>query len=175
MARVEKSELGMVYCYCGSMHSYSLLGQAIRAAGHGFRVCVIFFLKRDFSHDLLLAGKEKLNSAGIDFFAKFPECGHALSASPDAFCKKCFSPNESDTESVAYALEKARESLQGGYDLVILSGISTAVEFGYLSNEDIINLIKGKKEGVELAISGESLSQPLIKYCDLVSSFAKKK
>ena len=175
MVRAEKSELGMVYCYCGSMHSYSLIGQAIRAAGHGFGVCIIFFLKRDFSHDFLLAGKEKLNSAGIDFFAKFPECSHTLSPTPDAFCKKCFSPNESDAESVAYALEKARTALSGKYDLVILAGISTGVEFGYLSNEDIINLIKGKKEGVELVISGESLSQPLIKYCDLVSSFAKKK
>ena len=178
MTKNPKEELGLVYYYCGSMHRSSLLGQAVRTCGHGFKVCIVFFLRRDFSWDLLSLQRAKFNSLGLEFFSFGPRCEHTdlLGAAAGDFCEKCFSPNPGDAESVQKAVGKSGSALSDGkYDLVILADSVTAVEYGYLGLGELLSLLKRRGKNVEVAISGESLQQELIRDSDLVSNFIRVK
>ena len=50
----------------------------------------------------------------------------------------------------------ARETLRGGYDLVVLGEITGAVDFGLVGVEEILELIGSKPERTELVLTGRN-------------------
>ena len=67
-------------------------------------------------------------------------------------------------------LEKAKAAMVSGrYGLVILDEANVALHFGLFPVEELINLIAGKPEGVELVITGRGASPEVIDRADLVT------
>jgi len=132
------------------------LGVILRALGHGFRVCIIHFMKGNYPY-----GEQKT-------LASLPNVTLAV------FGRESFvDPNnvqEEDRKEARKALDAAREAmLSGKYDLVVLDEVNVASAWGLVGLDDVIKLIEDKPENVELILTGRYADQRLIELADLVT------
>lgn len=128
-------------------------GLAVRALGRGLKVCVIQFLKRKPSGEIL-------------FFRKFHKNIVIRQFGTKTFVNKGIVGPE-DIKLAIKGLEYARKNLiSGEFDLVILDEINMALNFGLLKVEDIILLIKSKPENVEMILTGRNAPHELFDYAD---------
>lgn len=138
------------------------LGTVLRAVGHGLRVHVIHFMKGTYPY-----GEQK-----------------ALALLPNVtvsrFGKLDFvNPNDvkdDEREEARKALAVGREAVHSGkYDVVVLDEVNIASAWGLVPVEDVLELIKGKPEGVELILTGRYADKRLIEAADLVTEMVEIK
>lgn len=161
---MEKKGLIQVYTGDGKGKSTAAIGQAVRAAGHGFKVGFISFFK-----DPQLFGYGEfgpLQKLGIDafFFAK---------KHPHFYRE--ISPNEVREECL-----KGVEFIRGlfadeTWDMLILDEINIALRDGFLGEEEVLALLETKPQRLELILTGRGAPLALIKKADLVSEIKKIK
>ena len=76
-------------------------------------------------------------------------------------------------EDIAGAREAMRECndavRSGSYDVVILDEVNVAVFLGLISVEEVLGLIRGKRSGVELVLTGRNAHDAVIEEADLVT------
>lgn len=83
---------------------------------------------------------------------------------------------ESALQKVRGGLKRAREVISSGeYDIVVLDEICTAHYFGLVSTEEILDIIKGKPENLELILTGRYAPPELIEAADLVTEMVEVK
>lgn len=158
--------LGLVQVYTGNGKgkTTAALGLAVRASGHGYRVCFLQFMK----------GNRK--------------CGEHLlvqKAAQDTPLFDIVCPNErsyfrqSPEERLAWAKDTFDMAQQlaskGEYDLIILDEIITAVSRGLLTLQQVLTLIKEKPPTLELVLTGRSAPKEIIEVADLVTEMAAVK
>ncbi|MDP2907246.1 MAG: cob(I)yrinic acid a,c-diamide adenosyltransferase [Nanoarchaeota archaeon] len=146
--------LVQVYTGNGKGKTTAALGLGMRAIGHGYKVCMIQFLKPKNTygeHNSVKKKNFKIKSYGINDFAtpKTRENYKKLS-------KKAFN----------YA---AKTVMSGKYDVVILDEINFAAAYGYVKLDDIIRLIEQKPKTVELVLTGRDAPEKIIEKADLVT------
>lgn len=145
----------MVFTGDGKGKTTAAVGQAVRALGHGYRVCMIHFMKgRDYGEFLATAGMPNLTviRAGRDSFVN-PE-----------------KPDLIDIELAADGFSKAQKAITGGeYDLVVLDEINVAVDYGLIDEKDLLELLEGKPPAVAVILTGRNASPELVKRADMVS------
>ena len=152
-----------IYTGDGKGKTSAALGLAFRAAGSGIRSIVIQFMKG------LPTGEQKA-SAMLGSIITIEQYGSAR------FCRPDDGMLEEHQHLVGQGYERARNVLKSGeYPIVILDEIITAVKFGLLSDEDIIALVQGKPETIELVLTGRSAGDRLIKHADLVTEMKEIK
>ena len=152
-----------LYTGDGKGKTSAALGLAFRAAGSGIRSIVIQFMKG------LPTGEQDAASmlGGLITIEQFGS---------SRFCRPDEGLRDEDMHLVRRGYERAKEVLLGGeYQIVILDEIITAVHFGLLSDEDILRLIQGKPETIELVLTGRSASEELIRQADLVTEMKEIK
>ena len=158
----KKSNFGLVQIYTGKGKgkTTAALGLAMRAAGHGFKVAVIHFMK------IWNYGEVKsLEKLGIDLF----RYGTTELIDP----KK---PSPIDFEQAKEAIEKAEELVEtGNYDILILDEISVAIDFNLIPLMRVVDLLEKKPGNLELVITGRNCPKELIERADLVSVIDKVK
>lgn len=159
-------ERGLIQVYTGNGKgkSTAAIGQAVRAAGHGFKVAFISFFK---DPDVFGYGEYKsLEQLGVRTFLfarKHPHFYRELD--PEEVCKQC-----------GEALESIKELLRDpSWDMVVLDEIIIAVRDGFLSEEQIISLLEAKPESVELIVTGRGATDGIIGKADLVSEVREVK
>ncbi|MGB9726841.1 MAG: cob(I)yrinic acid a,c-diamide adenosyltransferase [Nitrososphaeria archaeon] len=131
----------------------SAFGIAARALGRGLKVCVIQFLKRKISGEILFFRKCSKNIVIKQF-------GTA------SFVRKGIVGPE-DIKLAEMGLDYAkRQVMSGKFDLVILDEINVALYFGLLKVEDVISLINSRPKNVELILTGRNAPQELFDYAD---------
>jgi len=157
----EKRGLIMVYTGDGKGKTTAALGQAFRAAGHGFKVLVINFMKgRDY-------GEAKAASYLPDF--EVIKAGTGKFVDPD-------NPGEEDLRLAAEGLARARKAaLEGDCDLVVLDEINVAVSFNLVSFRDVLDLVKNKRPEVTLILTGRDAPPEFLEMADLVSEVKEVK
>ncbi len=145
----------MVYTGNGKGKTTAAVGQAVRALGHGYRVCMIFFMKgRDYGEFLAL---EKLPNLTI------------IRAGRDDFVNR-EDPDPIDIELAGGGMAKAREAISSGeYDMVVLDEINVAVDYGLIPEKDLLDLLEKKPANVSLVLTGRSASVEVVKRADMVS------
>ncbi len=155
-----KKGLVQVYFGSGKGKTTCALGQAFRALGHGFRVCMIQFMKGNVKYGELSSAK-KMENFQIKQFGR-----------PDLISE----PDHVDIDEAKKGIAFAKEILlSDDYDIVILDEAGVAVDMGLIPVESVLELIKSKPEHVELIITGRKV-HPLIKeLADLVTEMKQVK
>lgn len=152
--------LTIVYTGDGKGKTTASLGQVLRAVGHGFKVCVIQFIKGGWP-----TGEAKACQAlGL---VEFHVMGSGFTWQQD--------PEETERAAEAgWAL--AEEKIAGGdYDLVVLDELTYLIRYGLIDEERILMAIRTRPAKVHLVITGRDASPGLIAAANLVTEMREVK
>ena len=161
---MDKKGLIQVYTGGGKGKSTAAIGQAVRAAGHGFKVGFISFFKHpeEFGYGEYKS-LEKLGIKTFLFAKKHPHFYKELNR--DDVYQQC-----------SKGLEFIKELFQDpSWDMLILDEINIAVRDGFLKEEDVLSLLQMKPEKLELVLTGRGVTENIIEKADLVSEIKEVK
>ena len=144
-----------VYTGNGKGKTTSSLGLGIRAAGAGYKVHMIQFMK----------GRRYSELDGLEHVDNFTISQHGR----DEFVNK-ENPEQIDIDLAQEGFSKTKELIKSNkYDMIILDEINVAVDFNLISLEDILKLIGEKPEKLELVLTGRYANPEIVKIADYVS------
>jgi cob(I)alamin adenosyltransferase len=141
----------------GKGKTTAALGMALRAVGHGLRVCIIQFIKND-PHTgermaLSLLPQVEFLQTGLGFV---PAEGQ------EAF--------DSHRRAAADGLKMAEERMRNdACDLIILDEICTACALNLIKTEDVLHLLENSPPNVIWVLTGRGAPEALIKVADTVT------
>jgi len=147
--------LVQVYTGNGKGKTTAAIGLGMRAIGHGYKVCMIQFLKPSTSY-----GEHK-SLKNIKNF-KVKSFGMKEFATPDTKKEYEMLSKKAFDYSTKVVMSKK-------YDIVILDEINFATMYGYVKLEDVIRLIEQKPKSVELVLTGRDAPEKIIAKADLVT------
>lgn len=157
MADKKIKGLVQVFTGDGKGKTTAALGTVLRAAGHGFKILVIFFIKGNAS-DGEFKTLPNLPNVEVAKFGLRKWIRDPAKASP-----------EEKTEAKA-ALEAARKAITSGkYDIVVMDEINMALYFKLIDIEEVIQLIKDKPSHTELILTGRKADTRIVQLADLVT------
>ncbi len=160
---MEKKGLIQVYTGDGKGKTTASIGQAIRAKGHKFKICFVYFFKdlKAFPY-----GEMKvLKGLGIDTTGFVPHHPH--------FNKKISA--EMTREECLGALEAIKEIFQKKYDMLILDEMLIALRDGFLKEREILDLLAKKPESLEIVLTGRGATRKIMERADLVTEMKRIK
>jgi cob(I)alamin adenosyltransferase len=155
----ERKGLVVVITGNGKGKTTSALGMALRACGHGMRVCIVQFMKGD------------LYSGEWDGIRKM-ECDIELHTTGKGFCgKRGNTCHRSEHLANAQdAVDLVREKMaSGGFDLMILDEINNAVKHTLVDLEQLLEIVRNKPPLMHLVLTGRDAPLELIELADTVS------
>ena len=159
------AQKGLILLFTGNGKgkTTAALGQVFRAAGHGFKVAIIQFIKN-------------LENTGEIKTAKKIFADH-LEMYPMG---SGFTWDAKDREELRQAAEKgwelAREKIESGkYCMVILDELTYALNYGLLDQDAVIDFLRQKPEKLHIIITGRDASDKLIALADLVTEMREIK
>jgi cob(I)alamin adenosyltransferase len=145
-----------VYTGKGKGKTTAALGLALRAWGRGLRVVVIQFMKVGEEYGEM-AALRKLS--GIDLFQYGRD-------------KLIFKGKhtEEDVRLAKEGLGKAKEALTGKrYDLVILDEVNVVADFGIVTPEEVMEVVRSRAPEVEVVLTGRYAPELFVEEADLVT------
>ncbi len=159
---VEKGESclmkkGYVHVYCGEGKgkTTAALGLILRALGAELSVAMVQFMKgypySEVSVLKNLPGFELVQTGRPDYIYKGMETSVDLSEAARGMERAKF-----------FVMESPR-------DLVVLDEISVAVDYGLVREKDLLDLIDGRADGVELVLTGRYPTQAVMDRADYIS------
>ncbi|HUX08395.1 MAG TPA: cob(I)yrinic acid a,c-diamide adenosyltransferase [Acidobacteriota bacterium] len=152
-----------VYTGDGKGKTTAALGLCFRAAGHGKRSIVFFFMKGFIEYGELGAS-EKMGG-----LIEVVQCGRASFVDKD-------NPDPVDVRMAREGFEKAVKAISSGnYDIVVLDELSVALDFNLIPLDDVLNLIEGLPSKLEIIITGRYANQAIIDHADLVTEMREVK
>jgi cob(I)alamin adenosyltransferase len=152
-----------VYTGNGKGKTTAALGLAVRAAGHGLTVCIIQFMKGWIDYGEL---------AGVRMLHPYVEI---YQAGRDTFVDRK-NPDPEDVRLAQQGWTLAKEAVLGKKaDIVVLDEINCAMDFGLLPEEEVLELLKRKPDGMELVLTGRGAPQPILEAADLVTEMREIK
>ncbi|MFX1318752.1 MAG: cob(I)yrinic acid a,c-diamide adenosyltransferase [Promethearchaeota archaeon] len=160
----ESSHKGMVQVYTGSGKgkTTAALGLGLRAAGHGFEVYMIQFMKG------------KINYGELNAVKYIPNFTIRQFGRPDFVDKS--KPDAEDVKLAKAALAHAREIIERGtIDFLILDEVNVAMDFGLVTEQEVIALIESRPAHMELVLTGRYAPASIIELADLVSEVREVK
>jgi len=156
----QMSERGLVIVYTGDGKgkSTAAFGMALRAAGYGWRIAILQFIKGNFR-----TGEEKafqrfsdlveFRKLGIGFVTWHPK-----------------RPYTEHKEAAVKAFEQAQEYIVSDrYHMIILDEINNATRFGLIPVSDVISLIREKPKRLNLILTGRGADPKVCDVADLVT------
>jgi cob(I)alamin adenosyltransferase len=144
-----------IYTGDGKGKTTASLGLALRAAGAGLRVYIAQFIKSgDYSE--------------IKALARFAETITVEQFGRGRFIKG--KPAPEDVAAATKGLQAIRGALESGaYQVVIMEEGNVAAACGLFSVDEILDIMAGKPENVELVITGRYADPRVIEKADLVT------
>lgn len=158
------NEKGCIHVYTGGGKgkTTAALGLALRSWGHGMKVCIIQFMKKNPNYGECKASCKLGKNFVIRQFGR------------NVFIKN--KPNSFDKKLATAGLNFAKKNiLEKKYDLIILDEINCALHWGLMENSDVRELLKIKPENLELVFTGRFAPKWLLKCADLVTVMQEKK
>lgn len=163
MTRKNRKGLVQIFTGDGKGKTTAALGTVLRAAGHGFKVFVVFFMKGGYAYGEY-ASLPKLPDVEVAAFGL------------RQFVHKSDEINPEEVKEAKAALARAREAmLSGRYDIIVMDEVNTSIFFKLLEPEEVMQLIKDKPENVELIMTGRKADKRIIEMADLVTEMVKIK
>jgi cob(I)alamin adenosyltransferase len=162
LGRPQMAGLVHVFTGDGKGKTSAALGIALRAAGHGLRTHITFFMKGEYPY-----GEQKT-------LALLPNISMARFGNLEFVDPANVKPEE--REQARLALENARIAVQSGhFDLVILDEVNVAAAWNLIDVKDVMRFIKEKPDNVELILTGRYADKDLIAMADLVTEMKEIK
>lgn len=161
----EKLTQGLIQIYTGNAKgkSTAAFGLAVRAAGHGFKVVIIQFMK---------TGSYYGEIPGLKRLA--PEV-EIYSYGQQGFISRR-GANPEDISLAHEALAHAEKALLAPEtDILILDEINNALYFELLTVGEVLNFLDKKPEHVEIVMTGRNAPQELIDIAHLVTEMKEIK
>ncbi|HUT67275.1 MAG TPA: cob(I)yrinic acid a,c-diamide adenosyltransferase [Dehalococcoidales bacterium] len=159
-----KNGMGLVQIFTGNGKgkTTAALGTILRAAGHGIKVFIVFFMKGDYEYGEFSA---LLKLPNVEIYKSgFRQFTDPLNIKPE------------EIEQAKSALAAARKAvLSGDYGLVVLDEVNVALEYKLIELDEVIKLIEDKPPHVELILTGRYADNRLIEIADLVTEMIKVK
>lgn len=150
-----------VYTGNGKGKTTAALGLALRAAGAGLKVYIAQFVKG-------------MKYSELDTLARLSD-----SITVKQYGRSCFIYREADEEDVRAAQEgltEVKEIMDSGkYQMIILDEANIATHYNLFSVDDLLNFIRGKREDVELVITGRMADPRVMEEADLVTEMKEIK
>jgi cob(I)alamin adenosyltransferase len=140
----------------GKGKTTSAFGVAMRAAGHGLKVCIVQFLKTGGSTGEVVSSRRILEINVKQF-------GTGKFVDPNNL-------SEDDKKRAKDALEYAKSVIaKGGCGVLILDEVNVAVSFGLVDPKEVINMLRSRGEGMEVVLTGRNAPREFIEHADYVS------
>ena len=161
------SENGLVIVYTGKGKgkTTAALGIVMRAVGHGYRVCMIQFIKGEWYYGELTSSKRlepefEMIAAGRGFVGIIDD-DHPLEDHQRAA-----------KEAVAVAKQKTSSGI---YDIMILDEVNYAIKLNLISQQDILDIIASKPRKTSLILTGNYAPEAIMAVADLVTEMREIK
>ena len=150
-----------VYTGPGKGKTTAALGLGLRAAGAGFNVHMLQFMK----------GRRYSELDSIENLPNFTFSQHGR----DEFVNKD-TPEQIDIDMAQEGFSHAKELIKNGkYDMIILDEINVAVDYNLINIEDVIKLIEERPENLELVLTGRDAHPEIVKIADYVTEMLEIK
>lgn len=156
------SELLIVNTGYGKGKTTAALGLAMRALGHGYKVCVIQFMKGSWEYgELTSAGRFGDN---LDFHVM----GRGFTWQSDNI--------EKDRETAVQAWNRAKEIISSGeYKVVILDELTYLMTFKFIDTKEAVAFLSDKNRKNHVVVTGRDAPRALIEAADLVTEMKEVK
>lgn len=154
----DRSELGKVHVITGpgKGKTTSAFGVAMRAAGHGLKVCIVQFLKTGGSTGEVVSSRRILEINVKQF-------GTGKFLDPKR-------PSEDDKQRAREALEYVKSVIaKGGCAVLILDEVNVAASFGLVDPREVIDALRSRGAGIEVVLTGRNAPREFVEYADYVS------
>ena len=160
-AKKRAESLVLVNTGDGKGKTTAALGTALRAAGRGWRVCVIQFLKSE-------KWKTGEHEAGSRLGFEWWKLG-------DGFTWD--SEDMERTEAVARAAwEAAAAAIAGGdYQLVVLDEMTYPITWGWIDERAVLDAIRQRPSNVNVIVTGRDATPGLMAMADTVTEMVNRK
>jgi cob(I)alamin adenosyltransferase len=153
---------GLVQVFTASRRSFftTVMAQALRVAGQGTRVLVVQFLK-----------------GGLHQGAEHPV--HLCQNLDWIRCNlpRCLDTPQletTETDALVKLWNHTRKTvLNGDYSLVVLDEVSLAVNFGLLSEKEVLELVKNRPPHVDIVLTGPEMPEGILAVADQVTELRK--
>lgn len=152
-----------VYTGTGKGKTTASLGLAVRAAGHGLRTVIIQFMKGWIDYGELkgvemLSPHVVIHQAGRETFVDRKK------------------PDPEDLRLAREGWKLARETILGKKaDIVVLDEINCALDFGLLPVPEVLDVLNGKPDGMEIVLTGRGAPEEIVAIADLVTEMREVK
>lgn len=154
----EKKGLTIIYIGDGKGKTSAAAGLAVRAAGTGFKVLYLQFVKGDWP------------SGEREVLKNLPNVEVKLMGLGFVGILGDRKPIEAHISAAKNAMAESIKALKSKkFDLVVLDEAISAIETNLLSVDDIYKIIKSKPKSVHLCLTGHKRIKKLIDAADLVT------
>ncbi len=146
----------------GKGKTTAALGQVFRALGHGFRICVIQFLKGSWKYGELESAKKFEGQLEIHVKGR-------------GFTWKSENINE-DIKIAREAWEFARAVIESRkFRMVVLDELTYLSSYGVIDDQEVVNFLKNRPDDLHVVVTGRGASQSLMDVADLVTEMKEIK
>lgn len=167
MEKESSSNDGIVIVYTGNGKGKTTasLGVALRAVGHGLRVCMVQFIKGEWHYGELNSIKKlepdfELIVAGKGFIGIIDD-DHAF---------------EEHVRAAKTALDIVEQKISlDSFDIIILDEINYAVHLGLLQLADVLKILQNRPKHLSLILTGNHACEEIIMLADLVTEMKEIK
>ncbi|MFZ0366478.1 MAG: cob(I)yrinic acid a,c-diamide adenosyltransferase [Nitrososphaeraceae archaeon] len=167
MEKDSSSNNGIVIVYTGNGKGKTTasLGVALRAIGHGLRVCMVQFIKGEWHYGELNSIKKlepdfELIVAGKGFIGIIDD-DHAF---------------EEHVRAAKTALDIVEQKISlDTFDIIILDEINYALHLGVLQLADVMKMLQNRPKHLSLILTGNHACEEIITLADLVTEMKEIK
>ena len=155
----------IVYTGNGKGKTTASLGVALRAIGHGLRVCMVQFIKGEWHYGELNSIKKlepdfELIVAGKGFIGIIDD-DHAF---------------EEHVRAAKTALDIVEQKISlDTFDIIILDEINYALHLGVLQLADVMKMLQNRPKHLSLILTGNHACEEIITLADLVTEMKEIK
>jgi cob(I)alamin adenosyltransferase len=155
--RRERKNLVILNTGNGKGKTTAALGTAFRALGHGWRVCMVQFIKGKWKPgEVRMAGKLAPGQ-----FEVIP-MGEGFTWESENL--------EKDKATAQHAWKIAKEKLlSGDFQLVILDEITYTITYKFLDLDEVLDAIRERPSNVNVIMTGRGAHPAMVELADLVS------
>ena len=154
-----------MYTGGGKGKTTAALGMALRAVGHGKKVCMVQFIKGSWHYGEIdsaprLAPEFEMVRAGRGFVGIIDDK----------------SPRKDHEDAARAALADAAARISSGrYDIVMLDEVNYAVDLGLVGAADVLEAVRARPENTDVVMTGNRARPEVVEAADLVTEMREVK